>query len=374
MRDQVADTAAGDSRLRHIDALRALAALLVLWRHVADAFATLGPGVSGLWVVDWGAALDFGRIGVVTFFLVSGYVIPFSIHPERPAAVGTFLIKRFFRIYPAYWLSIPLGALATCWIWGLPFDARDFLVNLTLLQDFVGVRAALGLYWTLLVEWAFYLLCVVLVLSGSFARSRRWLALSTLLTAVYSFELLVHWLNGVSTLGSSAAFACLNLSLMLLGTLYRRTIVEGDGDALVQGGVLVLLVWHLIALPAVSVLAVGTTGNATIPYAFGLLVFVGGVSFVQVRTRLTDWLGRVSYSIYLFHPVVFMLMLWWLQRLPLQSAWRSQHLGVYLLANAVLTVAFATLVYRFVEKPGIELGRRLAQWWVSHAPNPRHKD
>jgi peptidoglycan/LPS O-acetylase OafA/YrhL len=360
-------TVRGEQRLRHIDALRAIAALLVLWRHVADAFVGLGPGVSGRWMVEWSAALDFGRIGVVTFFLVSGYVIPFSIHPERPAPVGTFLIKRFLRIYPAYWLSIPLGAFATCWIWGLPFGVRDFLVGLTLLQDFFGARSALGLYWTLLVEWAFYLLCVVLLVSGSFSKPRRWLLLSVAFTAIYSAEMLVHWMTGTSTIGSPTAFGFLNLSLMLLGALYRQSLVESDGsgDRWLRHGVLGLLAWHLLILPVGATLAIGAAGNATIPYALGLLVFVGGVSFVQIRSRLTDWLGRISYSIYLFHPVVFMLLLWALLRLPPQSVWRAQHLGVYLLVNALITVAFATLVYRFVERPAIELGRRVARWWVS---------
>jgi len=365
----VDNSVAGADRLRHIDALRAIAALLVLWRHVADAFAGLGPGVHGLWVVDWSAALDFGRIGVVAFFLVSGYVIPFSIDPARPSPVATFLIKRFFRIYPAYWLSIPLGAFATCWIWGLPFGLREFLVNLTLLQDFFGVRAALGLYWTLLVEWAFYLLCVVLLLTGSFARPRRWLALSVLFSAFYSAEMLAYWATGVRVIGPTAAFAFLNVSLMLLGTLYRHVLVEGggDGDPGLRVGVFGLLAWHLLALPAGATLAIGTAVNATIPYAFGLLVFVAGVSFVPLRSRLTDWLGRVSYSIYLFHPVVFMLSIWWLQRFPVQSAWRSQHLGVYVLANAILTGAFATLVYHWVERPGMRLGRRVARWWGGRA-------
>jgi len=360
----VDDSAAGDHRLRHIDALRAIAALLVLWRHVADAFVGLGACVSGRWMVEWSAALDFGRIGVVTFFLVSGYVIPFSIHPERPAPIGTFLIRRFFRIYPAYWLSIPLGAFATCWVWGLPFGVRDFLIGLTLLQDFLGARSALGLYWTLLVEWAFYLLCVLLLVFRSFDKPRRWLLLAVAFTLVHSAEMFVHWLTGRSTIGSATAFGLLNLSLMLLGALYRQSLVEerGRGDRWLRNGVYGLLAWHLLILPLGATLAIGFAGNATIPYALGLLVFVVGVSFVQIRSRVTDWLGRISYSIYLFHPVVFMLLLWVLQRLPPQSALRAQHLGVYLLVNALITAALATLVYRFVERPGIELGRRAARW------------
>ena len=107
------------------------------------------------------------------------------------------------------------------------------------------------------------------------------------------------------------------------------------------------------------------------PYALGIAVFVVGTSVVRVRSRLTDWLGRISYSIYLFHPVVFMALLWGLQRFPATSWWRSQHLGIYLLVNALLTAALATLVFHCVERPGIEFGRRLARRWVArrtHAP------
>ena len=371
MSGELPSRAGADARLRHIDALRALAALLVVWRHVGDAYVGFGIGMGGRWLATVASSIDVGRIGVVTFFLISGYVIPFSIHPERRAALGTFLIKRFFRIYPAYWLSIPLGAFATCWLWGRPFGLREFVVNLTLLQDFFGVTAAEGLYWTLLVEWAFYLLCVVLLLCGSLGRPRHLLAVSIAFTLAYSIEMLVRWWNGTTLMGSPAAFTLLNLSLMLVGTLYRTVIDDArSDDRIVQAGLHGLLLWHLVALPAGAVYAIGWKYNATIPYALGLLLFIAGTRFVRIRSALTDWLGRISYSIYLFHPVVFMVMLWLLLRLPAGSVLRVQHLGVYIVANMAITVVLATLVYRWVERPGMELGRRVARAWSRYRERP----
>ena len=216
MGDTRPSPAPSDQRLRHIDALRAIAALLVLWRHVADTYVSFGMGVGGRWLMDIADSIDVGRIGVVTFFLVSGYVIPFSIHPERAAPIGTFLLRRFFRIYPAYWLSVPLGAFATCWLWGRPFGVPELLVNLTLLQDFFGVTPALGLYWTLWTEWLFYLLCVLLLLGGILGRTQYLLAVSIVFTLAYTVVMTVHYLSGVMLIGSQAAFTLLNLSLMLL--------------------------------------------------------------------------------------------------------------------------------------------------------------
>jgi len=355
-----------DARLRHIDALRAVAALLVLWRHVADIYVTLGPGVTGRWLQSAGAAVDVGRIGVVAFFMISGFVIPFSINPNSPAPVGTFLIRRFFRIYPAYWLSVPAGALTAFWIWGRPFAFRDLLVNLTLLQDFFGVPAAEGLYWTLLVEWMFYLSCVALLLAKSLGDVRRLFAVAALLTLLYSAQMLLQW-SGRPFLSVETTFNLLNLSLMFAGTVYRRLVVDGQwrADPWLAACFAGLLGWHLLVMPLATTLAIGFTSNAVVTYALGIALFIVGTSIVRVRSRLTDWLGRVSYSLYLFHPVVFMALLWVLQRFPATSWWRSQHLGVYLFVNALLTAALATLVFRYVERPGIELGRRLARRWVA---------
>ncbi len=355
---------APDTRLRYVDALRAIAAFLVLWLHVGDSFVHLDGAtpLRGAWLQSVASSVDLGRVGVVAFFLISGFVIPFSMRPSQPAPVRSFLIKRFLRIFPAYWLSIPFGAATGWWLWGREFGVADFLVNLTLLQDLFGMRAAEGLYWTLLVEVVFYGLCVGLLLTRSLHRPRRLLALAVAFGAVYSLALVTHWL-GRPLMGTVAAFWFLNLSIMLCGTLYRRLIVDDElqHDRLARAGTIALFGYYLIVLPCAAVWAAGFARNATIAYALGMLLFVVGTRFVRIQTRLTDWLGRISYSIYLFHPVVFMSLLWLLSRQPAGSWWRTQHLGVYIAVVAALTVAIAALVYRWVERPCIGLGHRLAR-------------
>ena len=358
------------SRLRHIDALRAIAALLVVWLHVSETYVRLDASgrLGGYWLYDIAKSIDVGRIGVVVFFLISGFVIPFSIQPDRTAPVATFLIKRALRIYPAYWLSVPLGALTTFWIWGERFSGSDFLINLTLLQDVFGVHDAVGLYWTLLVELVFYVLCVALLLSNSLFNMRRVCALAITFGFGYSLAMLTHW-GGAPLMNSTAAFWLLNLSIMLCGTLYRSCVVDGtaSSDPWLRASVYGLLFYYIVILPSGAVWAIGFDRNASVAYALGLLLFIVGTSGLRITTRLTDWLGRISYSIYLFHPVVFMGILWWLLRKPAGSWWRAQHLGVYLIVNAGLTIALAALVYSLVEKPCIRLGHRYADQWARRA-------
>jgi peptidoglycan/LPS O-acetylase OafA/YrhL len=359
--------ASGARRMRHIDALRGLAALLVVGLHVTQIYPQLSPQypLPGQWLSSVAQNLDIGRVGVVLFFLISGYVIPDSIRLDRPAPLTTFAIRRFFRIYPAYWVSIPLCALATWWLWGMPFTATDFLVNLTLLQDLFGITSASGVYWTLFVEIMFYLLCIALALSRNLRDARRIAMLALSLALIHTLGMYVAW-RGVS-LNLWLVSLPLHFSFMLCGTLFR---LHDDGMPLsiiartLSWG---LVAYLLIVFPASAVWAIGPRNNYVVASAIGLALFVAGTCAQRPRAHAMVSLGSISYSIYLFHVPVMMSLLWWLQRQPAGSAWRAQHLGTYLLANVVITVALATLVYRFVERPGIELGHRAARWWLSRA-------
>jgi len=358
-----------EARLRHIDALRALAALLVVWLHVSETYVGLAPGgaLPGRGLFELARGIDVGRIGVVVFFLISGYVIPSSIRPQSAAPIGTFLIRRVMRIYPAYWLSIPFAAFACHWLWGQSFGVRDFLLNLTLLQDVFGAPGAEGLYWTLLVELVFYALCVGLLLSHSLARPARLAVLAGTLALYASTGMLLHWLD-VTGDALPLQWLCLNLSVMLCGTLYRSFVDGHAGGALARHGTRALFAFYLVVFPACTAAAIGWHRNAAVPYALGVLLFLAGCGPMRIASRVTDWLGRISYSIYLFHPIVFYPILWWLLRQPAGSAWRSQHLGIYLAIVVVLTLALANLVYRVVEAPGIRLGRTFAARWSARKP------
>jgi peptidoglycan/LPS O-acetylase OafA/YrhL len=347
-------------RLRYVDALRGIAALLVLWLHVTNGFHALSPateaGSRGL--ASFFATVDIGRIGVVVFFLISGFVVPFSIHADSSAPVQGFAIRRFFRIFPAYWLSVPLAALAFFWLAGVPFSAGEFLVNLTLLQDIFGVRSAEGVYWTLLVEIVFYALCIALLLGRSLFSPRRLALVAASLALLHVFAMFTLWL-GRPVAGVALAFWPLNLSLMFFGALYRLD-ATAPRDRVASSILRALIVFYVLALPLGASLAIHKVSTYTIAYALGLLVFLAGTRIVRIETRATDWLGRVSYSVYLLHPIVAELLYLALLRWPSDSAWRTQPLAVYLAVVTLLTLGAAALAYRFVEAPAIRLGHRIA--------------
>ncbi|WP_372506456.1 acyltransferase family protein [Actinomadura madurae] len=104
-------------RMSWLDALRGLAAMVVVFEHSLDVLLPEVRRGASPW-------FDFGRYGVFVFFLVSGYVVPFSL--ERRGSVRHFWAGRVFRLYPAWFVSAALAlALGSAGLsYGLPRRAR----------------------------------------------------------------------------------------------------------------------------------------------------------------------------------------------------------------------------------------------------------
>ncbi|MFI0965395.1 acyltransferase family protein [Streptomyces sp. NPDC021080] len=156
-----------ENRLRALDGLRLVAALMVAGYHYG--------GRDGEVVQAWGSSpkhqfptlhhlFAYGCLGVQVFFVISGFVICMSGW-GRP--LRSFFASRASRLLPAYWAAIILVTA----VFALPFVAyrtvspSDALVNLTMLQQPLGVDRVLGVCWTLWAEVRFYALfalCIVL--------------------------------------------------------------------------------------------------------------------------------------------------------------------------------------------------------------------
>lgn len=154
-----------------LDALRGLAAMVVVFEHSLDVLLPEVRRGASPW-------FDFGRYGVFVFFLVSGYVVPFSL--ERRGSVRHFWAGRVFRLYPAWFVSAALAlALGSAGLsYGLPAALGErpwasTLAHLTMLQDLLGVPNIVNVYWTLSYEMVFYLLVTAMFVAGVHRSSAR---------------------------------------------------------------------------------------------------------------------------------------------------------------------------------------------------------
>jgi peptidoglycan/LPS O-acetylase OafA/YrhL len=360
---QDAPRAAG--RYRNIDVLRGIAALCVVWLHASEVLVTL-PAIAafGTLAHDIPDFLQLGRAGVIAFFAISGFVVASTIKPPKRQGAIDFGMKRFFRLYPAYWLAL---ALTYALIW-LP-QARmpslaSALANATMLPTIFGVESAMGHFWTLEIEFVFYALVVLLFLTGRLKQPWIIVALVVVL-ALKPASLLMGrlvWAPGQGHWGELP----LCLAIMLWGSLLRSAY---DPDAGVGPK---LRAWATWPIAICTVLVVGRALNlggvlrgvdaltwlSGLGTLWGLLLFLTFALAGQRWPRFLVWCGTVSYSIYLFHPVIFYPLFFFLKAHP---QFAHAPLSLWVLLCAAATTALASAIYLVVEAPSNRLAARLTQ-------------
>jgi peptidoglycan/LPS O-acetylase OafA/YrhL len=87
------DRPARQERLEYLDSLRAVAVLVVFVMHVTEVFIRITPKQPDIF--HWAYELSLGRVGVVTFFAISGFLIPSSLRGPTGPGLLRFLITGF---------------------------------------------------------------------------------------------------------------------------------------------------------------------------------------------------------------------------------------------------------------------------------------
>jgi len=350
-----------DNRFAYIDSARAIAAALVVWQHAAEQFSKIPTTISSRWFADLAEGVNLGRLGVVTFFCISGYVIPASFALDDASAGRRFVIRRFFRLYPAFWLSVVAG-LAVLWApHGWFMSPAWIAANLTMVPELLGAQPAIGLYWTLAYELGFYALCLGLWRLGVLGTA--WLFPVLLLiagAAAGAFLAIVIW--GRLPWAGDATLSALNFSAMFLGASWRRR--AGKGSPLARLAMLGGLIGLLGLLPALCGYLIILKGAASpyfriLPYAYsgGMALFLALTTFARLSWRPLAWVGLVSYSLYLFHPVVLYPLRDALQPLLQRTGF---DLGAAIGLTLICSTGLAAVVFYALERPCIALGRRLS--------------
>jgi peptidoglycan/LPS O-acetylase OafA/YrhL len=380
-------------RLGWLDALRGFAALTVVLFH-------LSPFVLGSELhLRIFRHIDFGKYGVLLFFLVSGYVIPMSL--ERHGSLRRFWVGRLFRIYPAYLATIAVVLLlVAAGLAHLPGSVRAHpaaavLAHATMLSDLLGVRGVVRVFWTLAYEMVFYL-----VVAGLFAwrlhRHTGWWATGLALVALAGRKLpdgLFSAHRGVAGLAllvlmAAAVAAGLTGRRRLAGVLGLAfallPMVNGHADsestvvgswqavlllAVMFAGTVVYRVQHgqlgrwagaltlLVVLGCVVGAHGAHLGTAVWLATVAAVVVTFGVAFALRHRgvpRFFRWLGRISYSLYLLHAVVLGQVTRAVPHLDQRPVFVRIAVGMLFLQ---LALGAAALSHRWVELPGQALGR-----------------
>lgn len=331
-------------RLGYLDAIRGIAALMVVFSHYAER-----TPLHNFWLFEF---FTPGQFGVVVFFMLSGFVIPYSFQHSKGNVVG-FITSRFFRLYPAYWLSVLLASISAIMFLNSPFSTSMIMANLTMIQKLLGYPDAFGTYWTLLVELIFYALCVFLAIFGVLSNIKIKFYLSVIFLMLGIVTSIIRKFYNISI----PVGVIVSLSMMLFGSLWREFIVSEDDTAIKYS-----LSWcalFAVAFPVISFFAYnfdrGLGENAinySISFILGVIAFIILTTVLKIHGKFFLYLGTISYSVYLLHPFVLEFIN---SKVVLSDGFHVKAFMMYIL----LVIVLASLSYHLIEKPSVALGKRL---------------
>lgn len=320
-------------RLCQIDALRGVAALAVVLFHMTTRFTELFHPVV-LPTIN----VPHGYYGVNLFFIISGFVIFMTL--EKTSSPMDFVVSRFSRLFPAYWVAIALTFLLTHLL-GLPGKLVDLpaaLANLSMLHGFFKVPHVDGVYWTLEVELLFYM--GLLLLNWLQLLHRIHIALLGLLAFQLLYFVLEHWyginlpwlLYRVLILQYIAWFA-IGISI------YQLTSPTGINRPRWPE---LTIVCSVLTLAGTNSLSVGA-----LAVLFALMVFLAATGRLGLlRYRPFVWFGTISYPLYLLHENIG-----WSLQLRLTAIGLTMDISMAI--TLVLVLMLAVALTRWVEQPAM---------------------
>jgi len=312
-----------DERFHSVDFLRGMASLGVCYLHLTASLPASWLRASG----------SYGRLGVEIFFVISGFIIPYSLYKGgyRLRDYGIFVLKRMIRLDPPYLVAIaiiiPLGYLCAAipGFRGPPYHVttQQVLLHFAYLNAFFNGNWVSPVFWTLAIEFQYYLLVgllfPLLCYRNPLVRYFLFAGLAGLAVAFSSkhYEPYVfHWLF-LFTLGMSAF-------------LWFKKLVTA---------------WEYWMLSLIFF------GGAD--YSLGPLIAATGlltgfvILFVKSNSKVMLLLGNISYSLYLIHNPTGVKVV--NLGIRFTASWGG-YLAL-LIAGLGTSIAAAYLLYYFVEKP-----------------------
>jgi peptidoglycan/LPS O-acetylase OafA/YrhL len=349
-------------RFAFVDALRGIAALSVAAYHiyrygpVAKAAASITPAFLDV-------PLRHGWMGVQVFFVVSGFVIAYTLRSARitPGYLGNFALRRSLRLDPPYWFTI-LFVLGLYTITTSLFDIQDGLMSeaptwdrliahVFYLQNLLGYTNLSVGFWTLCIEVQFYLL---FALTLGFAQrltahcsdrsqGAHWLPLLFCFAPLGLISLFSFSLNPDNTDWVIHFFAFFFLGAMIWWTL--------------EGRMPKLAFWALVAAILVRQ-RISPTLDMTVALIIGATIYLvihTGRSERWLRFPWLQRLGTISYSLYLIHYPIS----WIITTLGYELTGDAPIPAVgWLLLSLAASIGVANALHLAIEAPAMRFSRR----------------
>lgn len=351
-----------NQKILSIHYLRGIAALLVVFFHfrfyLNDVYVQKDLG---------NLMFGGGAFGVDLFFMISGFIIAASTKFNRN--VKSFIIKRVFRVYPAFFFVFVIGALTVYSNYSLHelLKAMLFLhIDYSLSSPTFGFNI-LGPAWTLTYEVYFYSIFIISLLLNP----RYRIALCSLLIIIPFLIVQLTYTGGVSLAASGSPAVPVDTVLfplirfvgspiilefvigMWLYLAFTSDLIKLSKRA--SKSIFTLCIFVFLSFyfnENLSHFGLTGFGIGAIIILFASLVYEKTIGISENKTL--SFLGDISYSLYISHYIVIKMIKW------------HSFVGISkFIIVGVICIAIATLIHFYIEKPFIALGKKLDSYYLN---------
>jgi len=357
------------ARLDFLDALRGIAAAYVVLFHLVYVGGVTPPA----WL--WGFTRQGGS-GVMLFFVVSCFslflTMPARLREEHPRL--SFYMHRFFRIAPLFYVWLLASVLINTYRYNVHNSVSEILQSVFFVFNFVpGNQAGIVMAsWTIGVEMLFYA-----IFPWIYFRTRNLIQASSLVICAFVAYFLMAFVLPLLPLSPETAasyenwFVLKDLPVFSFGAVcyfvLAHRLRSEPGPHFRSVGSLLLFAFAYLMIAFAN----GWVSNQVFgdnPYAWQAVFYallLVGLYMNPLRllvNKVTTFLGTISYSLYLAHARIIVLMQPWFSHM--QSHHRSPS-KTYLLcvaATFLVAVPISYVTYRLIELPGIKAGKSAYRW------------
>jgi len=326
-------------RITELDALRGIAALLVVFFHYTMDQPEANYG------------FKYGVTGVDLFFIISGFVILLTL--EKTRHWKDFVVSRFSRIYPTYWTCVTLTAIFLLLSKHIPWKLflGSYAANMTMFQTYLGFTDLDGPYWTMIIEMLFYLFMLLIFVTGKLKRVEI-IGLFILVPVYYYGRFLPSAAPGIHTMLGQKIPLINHFPLFLAGILFYK--IRFDKPSLFRYLLIAVCFYVQLTLFWSGGRSHGVVNYTeyiillTVYFTLFILYVNGMLGFIV--NKVTLFLGKISFGLYLIHQYLALVIL-----IPFAVAHTSlNHFQSVILFALPVELGLATLIHLLVEKPAMD--------------------
>ena len=322
----------------YLTSIRGLACLMVVIAHIISIIPGVGKNVSGC-----------GKIGVWLFFVLSAFLLTFQwLNKEEFKAkdVTEFYIKRIFRIFPCYIVTLIIAFLV-----GYITEPKTLIKHILLMEG-------MGHFWTIPVEFTFYILVPVIMFIIHKIKNKKKSILFLIIVLMISAILSPYTLykeNSINIRWYIPVF----LMGMILAFVYEKFGKKQKGKIIYDIIFFVSMLIFIVSIPYVRnlIFKIEPDGYLLNKYLFFGLAWSIVILAIQNskyiinyfnQSKILIYIGKISFSLYLIHFIVL-------------NKIKVDNVLVNSLLIFIISMIIAIIMNQLVEQPMIKLARKINQ-------------